>query len=543
MTVNGSTQEGILDAVVVGAGFAGMYLVHRLRQEGFSFRAFEAGTDVGGTWYWNRYPGARCDVESVYYSYYFDRSLVDGWDWSERYATQPEILRYLNWVADELSLRPHIDFSTRVVGAEWDDANCLWTVRTDAGETVRCRFFIPASGALSAAQVPDLPGLADFEGPVLHTGSWPHEPVELGGLRVGVIGTGSSGIQSIPEIARSAAHVTVFQRTPNYSLPARNRPLYRDEILEPRRRYDEFREIFGRTPQAMMPTLGHQSARDVTDARRREMLEVEWKRGGVGLLSLFNDFTRDVGANDFVAEFVREKIRMIVDDPATAEKLAPTGYPIGAKRIVLDSDYFATFNLPHVDLVDILAEPLEAITATGVRSSARSVEIDVLVLATGYDAITGPLTRMGIRGRDGIALEDVWRSGPLNYLGLAVAGFPNLFTITGPGSPSVLVNVVRAIEQHVDWVMDCLLRLREDGVEVIEARAETQREWVETVNAVAEATLFVKADSWYLGANIPGKPRVFLPYAGGLLAYRQACDAAAADGYRGFRLGARVLAG
>lgn len=535
MSATTERGERDVDVVVVGAGFAGLYLVHRLHESGFTTRAFEAGTDVGGTWYWNRYPGARCDVESLHYSYFFDDTLVNEWEWTEKFATQPEILRYINWVADRLELRPAFSFSTRVDEAVYDENTSRWLVRTDTGETVSARFFISAAGALSASSMPTFPGQGDYRGRIVHTGAWP-DAIDLTGQRVAVIGTGSSGIQCIPEIAKTAGHVTVFQRTPNFTLPARNRPLYQDEIIESRRRFNEIRATTRASPTAMPRIRGHQRADEVSPDRQREMFELEWKRGGVGLLALFNDLSADLSANDIAAEFVREKIRIIVDDTATAEVLTPKGYPIGAKRIALDTNYYATFNLPHVDLVDTLSEPLVGFTPSGIATEAGECQFDTVILATGFDGMTGPLTRMNIRGRSGLGLADAWRDGPRNYLGLAVAGFPNFFTITGPGSPSVLVNVVRAIEQHVDWIVDCLLALRALDVDEIEADLAAQDEWVGVVNDIAQETLYVKANSWYLGSNIEGKPRVFLPYAGGLVAYRAACDAVAADGYRGFRL-------
>jgi len=528
-------EQPVLDVVVIGAGFAGLYLVHRLRESGFSLRAFETGSDVGGTWFWNRYPGARCDVESLHYSYFFDDALVNEWEWSEKFAAQPEILRYINWVADRLELRPEFTFDTRVDAAVFDEIDSTWLIRTDTGESVRAHHIVSAAGALSASSVPSFPGQDDYRGRIVHTGAWP-DGLDLSGQRVAVIGTGSSGIQSIPEIAKKAGNVTVFQRTPNFTLPARNRPLYRDEIIESRRRIDEIRTITRNSPTAMPRIRGHQRADEVPAERRREMFELEWKRGGVGLLALFNDLATNLEANELAADFVREKIRTIVENNATADALTPKGYPIGARRIALDTDYYATFNLPHVDLIDTVTEPLVGFTPDGIATKDGSYEFDTVVLATGFDGMTGPLTRMDIRGRDGISLAAAWRNGPRNYLGLAVAGFPNLFTITGPGSPSVLVNVVRAIEQHVDWIVDCLVALRSLGVDEIEADVTAQDEWVAIVNDIAQGTLYVKANSWYLGSNIEGKPRVFLPYAGGLAAYRDACDAVAADGYRGFRL-------
>lgn len=533
-------SQSVVDAVVVGAGFAGLYAVHQLNEKGFRVRAFEAGGDVGGTWYWNRYPGARCDVESVNYSYSFDEELVLEWDWSERFAAQPEILDYAAWVADRLNIRRFFTFGTRVEQAVFDEADSTWTVRTSTGESVQARFLITAVGSLSASSVPPFDGLESFAGRVLHTGTWPHEPVDLTGKRVAVIGTGSSGIQAIPELAKQAKHLTVFQRTPNFSLPARNRPLYDDERIDARKNYADLREKSFHTPGAMPLPIGHQRITEISAQRRQEMLEEEWKKGGTFLLITFHDTSVDLDANEFVAEFVRGKIRGIVDDQGTAEKLLPRGFPIGAKRIALDTNYYATFNRSNVDLVDVRAEPILRVTNHGIATTNREYAFDVVVLGTGFDAMTGPLTRIDIRGRNGISLAKAWEDGPKNYLGLSVAGFPNLFTITGPGSPSVLINVIRSIEQHVDWITDCLVTLRERGVEEIEADSAAQEAWVQTVNDIADQTFYVRTNSWYLGSNIPGKPRVFLPYAGGMLSYRTKCDQVAADDFDGFRLRSTV---
>lgn len=529
-------RDDIVDVIVVGAGFAGLYAAHRLNEHGFSMVGLEAGGDVGGTWYWNRYPGARCDVDSLSYSYSFDKNLVDEWDWSERFATQPEILDYAEWVADKLDLRRHFTFNTRVVRADFDESTSTWVVTTDAGTSIRSRFLVSAAGCLSASSIPSFAGMDDFGGTVLHTGLWPHEPVDFTGKRVAVIGTGSSGIQAIPQIAKTAFHLTVFQRTPHFAVPARNRPLYADERIAARKNWAEIREESKTQFLGMHLPSGHEPVFGVTEPQRREMLEQQWARGGVQMLSTFTDITLDLDANAEVAEFVRAKIRGIVDDPETAAKLSPTTYPIGAKRLCLETDYFATYNQPHVDLVDVRSEPIVGFTETGIATERAEYEFDIVILGTGYDGMTGPLLRMGIHGRDATPLADVWVDGPRTYLGLGVAGFPNLFTITGPGSPSVLVNMLAAIEQHVDWVMECLLDLRRDGIREIEVQPEAQDAWVEEVNAIAEQTLYLKGNSWYLGANIEGKPRVFMPYPGGLPSYRTRCDEVTASGYVGFSL-------
>ena len=527
------------DTIVIGAGFAGLYAVHELTRNGFTVQAFETGGDVGGTWYWNRYPGARCDVESLFYSYTFNGDLVKEWDWSERYATQPEILRYAEWVANRLDLKRHFSFNTRVGCATFDERTSTWQISTSGGRISRAKYLITAVGCLSASSIPQFDGVADFAGRLLHTGTWPHEPVDFTDQRVGVIGTGSSGIQAIPKIAEQAAHLTVFQRTPNYSLPARNRPLYSDERIAARKNRVEIREMVRKSALGMVLPPGHSKIHEVPDEKRRAILERSWQGGGNLVLTSFNDVVTDLESNELVAQFVRKKINTIVDDPRTAEILTPVDYPIGAKRICIDTDYFATYNLPHVDLVDVRKDPITGITAQGVETSQREFEFDTLVLATGYDGMTGPLTRIDIRGRAGVSLAERWREGAKTYLGLSIAGFPNLFTITGPGSPSVLVNMFAAIEQHVEWIINCLVDLRDQGVDQIEADRAAQDTWSEHVNDVAAQTIFVHAKSWYRGSNIDGKAEVFLPYPGGLTAYRDKCDQVVAAGYEGFTLRTR----
>ncbi|MFB7208987.1 flavin-containing monooxygenase [Streptomyces sp. NPDC056255] len=530
------------DALVVGAGFGGLYALHQLRAHGFSCHAFETGDDVGGTWYWNRYPGARCDVESLDYCYSFSAELHAEWDWSERFATQPEILRYAGHVADRFDLRPMISFETRVISAVWEEEGRTWLLTTDTGHRARARFLVTAVGCLSASRIPDLPGLDTFGGEVHHTGRWPHEGVDLAGKRVAVIGTGSSGIQAVPELAANAANLTVFQRTPNYSLPARNRPLSGRESWRAKTELEELRTYARTGFSGFYIASTGRSALDVGEEERRAVFERKWAIGGTEIMSVFKDILTDGKANEHLAEFVREKIREAVADPETARKLVPVDHPIGTKRICVDTGYFSTYNRENVDLVDLRAEPLVEITEDGIRTEAGTYPADVLVLATGYDAMTGPLTRIDIRGTGGRALKEQWASGPRSYLGLSVAGFPNLLTVTGPGSPSVLVNMVRAVEQHVDWIVDCLRQLREDGVERIEARPEAQDSWVAHVNEVADTTLYPRANSWYVGANVEGKARVFMPYAGGLNNYRERCEEVARSGYQGFALGTAASA-
>jgi cyclohexanone monooxygenase len=530
-------EVGRIDAVVVGAGFAGMYMLYRLRQQGLRVRVFEAGDDVGGTWYWNRYPGARCDVESLDYSYSFSKDLEQRWQWSERYPTQPELLRYAQHVAETFELRRDIQLATRVTAAWFDDARACWRVQTDRGDDVAAAYCIMATGCLSTWRVPELPGRDRFRGASHHTGNWPHDGVDFTGQRVAVIGTGSSGVQIIPEIAARAAQLTVFQRTANFCVPAANRPLAPAEAAAYRARYDEIREAARHSPGGVgtIP-YGTGSALEVSDAERTARFEERWTRGGLGMLYSFSDLAVNRQANELAAEFVRQKIRGIVHDPATAELLCPSDHPLGSKRICTDNGYFETFNRPNVALVDIKHHPIDELTETGLRVGDRTWELDAIVFATGFDAMTGALARIDVRGRGGRRLADDWAAGPRCYLGLGMAGYPNLFTITGPGSPSVLSNMLTSIEQHVEWISACIAYLAAHGVALIEPTLAAQDAWVEHVNAAANKTLFPQASSWYLGANVPGKPRVFMPYVRGVGAYRKKCDAVAAAGYTGFAL-------
>ncbi|MET4201783.1 NAD(P)/FAD-dependent oxidoreductase [Bradyrhizobium sp. LA6.12] len=526
------------DVVVVGAGFAGMYMLHRLRGLGFSARVYEQGGGVGGTWYWNRYPGARCDVESMQYSYSFSEELQQEWDWSERYAPQPEILKYANHVADRFDLRRDIQFDTRVERAAFDAHAKCWSVTTSDGETVEAQFIVLATGCLSNARKPDIKGLESFKGPVYHTGNWPHEPVDFTGQRVGLIGTGSSGIQSAPIIAEQARHLTVFQRTANFSIPARNAALTDEERNNVRKTYPEIRrfarEIARNGIFAEQPDRG---ALDDSDETRNGKYSARWERGGLTFMYVYNNLGLERSANDTAANFVRGKIAEIVKDPETAKLLQPNSHPIGTKRICIDTDYFATFNRPNVSLVDIKTNPIEEITANAVRVAGKDHEVDALVMATGFDAMTGSVAKIDISGPGGRTLNEKWAEGPKTYLGLMSAGFPNLFIITGPGSPSVLSNMIVSIEQHVDWIADCLVHMRRQGVATMEAGGEAEDKWVAHVNEVAHGTLYPQANSWYMGANIPGKPRIFMPYIGGVGVYRRICDEVAAKGYEGFLLG------
>ena len=526
------------DAIVVGAGFAGMYMLHRLRGLGLSVRVYEAGSGVGGTWFWNRYPGARCDVDSMEYSYQFSEELQQEWEWTERYATQAEILRYAEHVADRFDLLRDIVFETRVEAATWDEEASRWRLRTSAGDQVGATFYIMATGCLSSTNTPAFPGLERFEGDVYHTGRWPHEGVDFTGRTVGVIGTGSSAIQSIPLIAEQALELTVFQRTPNYSIPAHNAPLDPDDVREIKANYAGFRAANWTMPAGFGSRHpGHEeSALALGAGERHARYEERWQRGGLQFLGAFGDLGLNREANETAADFIRGKIREIVDDPEVAELLAPDQV-VGCKRLCVDTGYYATFNRKNVSLVDVRKSPIEEITATGLRTGDAAYEFDALVLATGFDAMTGALLAVDIRVRGGLPLCEKWAAGPRMLLGLCTAGFPNFFTITGPGSPSVLSNMLPTIEQHVNWIADCIAAIRAGGHRTIEAEVEAEDAWVEHVNAVADLTLYKSCNSWYLGANVPGKPRIFMPLLG-VPDYVARCKEIAATGYPGF-----VLAG
>src|SRR3954451_15065657 len=528
-----------LDALVVGAGFAGLYQLICLRDRlDLSVQVLEAGDGVGGTWYWNRYPGARCDSESHAYCYTFSKELAQEWEWSERYPEQPEIMRYLNYVADRFDLKRHIRFNTRVTAAHYDETANRWNVRTEAGEQFTAKFLITAVGCLSTANVPSIPGLERFEGRWYHTGQWPHEGVDFTGKRVGQIGTGSTGIQAAPVIAETAAHLTVFQRTAQYSLPARNAPLAEEVVQYVREHHDEIREVGRSQPNGHPFRIARRKAFDVSDAERQAIYDAAWEKGGLQFRASFHDMLLDKAANDTAAEFIKRKIREIVRDPKTAQALADIDHPYAAKRPPIDTNYFETFNRDNVTLVDLRSDPIERITPAGIHTRASEYALDIIVFATGFDAMTGPLLKIDIRGRDGKALRESWAAGPRTYLGLQVPGFPNLFTVTGPGSPSVLCNMPVAIEQHVEWITDCIAHMRENGIDCCEAAPEAAEKWGEHVNTAAHATLLPLAThSWYLGANVPGKPRVFMPYAGGMARYRAICDDVAAKGYEGFVMG------
>ncbi|MFP6688075.1 MAG: NAD(P)/FAD-dependent oxidoreductase [Alphaproteobacteria bacterium] len=525
-----------VDALIVGAGFSGIYMLKRCRELGLRALVIEAASDVGGTWYWNRYPGARCDVESMTYSYSFSDDLQREWTWTERYGKQPEILRYIAHVVERFDLRRDMQFETRATAAAFDDTSNRWAIETDRGETISAKYCIMATGCLSTPAQPDFKGLDSFEGETYHTGRWPHEEIDFTGKRVGIVGTGSSAVQSIPVIAAKAAHLTVFQRTPNFSVPAFHGPLDADVVHMWQTRHQELRERARASRIGDIFEFSETSALDLTPEAREAEFERRWGQGSFNFLGSFADLITSRTANDFAVEFAHKKIRGRVDDPAVADLLCPTDHPFGTKRLCVDSDYYETYNRANVSLIDVKAAPIEEITPHGLKAGGKEYELDAIIFATGFDAMTGALLNIDIRGHGGIGFKEKWSDGPRTYLGLAVAGFPNLFTVTGPGSPSVLSNMMTSIEQHIEWIADCMGYMEAHDLATIEADPEAEDKWMDHVTELADGTLFFESNSWYVGANIPGKPRVIYPYVGGVGAYREICDDIAAEGYTGFTL-------
>jgi cyclohexanone monooxygenase len=540
---NPKTSSDNYDVVVVGAGFSGMYLVKKLRDLGLNFVILEQGGDVGGTWYWNRYPGARCDIPTVEYSYSFDKELEQSWDWQELMAAQPEILTYANQVADNYDLRDSMRFNTRVASADFDENEHSWTLVTDTGDEYLARYFIMATGCLSVPNWPDIEGREDYAGRTIHTGLWPHEKVDFTGLRVGIIGTGSSAVQSIPEIAKTAKELKVFQRTPVYTFPAGNHPLDDDFRADIKARYEDIREtqrgslggmaMFG--VMGRLQEVGTEKIADCSEEEREQRLVEE----GLPSLRRYADVGLDLEANEMACDLYRRHVADIIDDPETAKALMPRGYPMGCKRQVVDIGYYEAFNRDNVSLIDLREDPIERINESGVCTAGGQHDVDVLIYATGFDAMTGAINNVSITGRSGTKLKEKWENGPRSYLGLQIAGFPNLFTVTGPGSPSVLSNMLVSIEQHCDWITDCIHHMNRNGLNTIEAEQQAEDQWVKHVFEVADGTMLTapSCSSWYLGVNIPGKPRVFMPYVGGVGNYRAKCSNVAANGYEGFKLG------
>lgn len=531
-----AADRRMFDVLIIGAGFAGLYALHRMRELGFSAKVLEAGGGIGGTWYWNKYPGARCDFESLQYSYSFSNEIQQEWNWSERYASQPEILRYIEFVAAKLNLHRDIELDTRVERLEYEANGPRWIASTPR-EQLEAQFVVMATGVLSIPLEPSIPGLESFSGPIYRTSRWPHNHVDFRGKKVGLIGTGSSGIQIAPMLAAEVEHLTVFQRTPNYSIPAHNHPLSPDVVRQWKAEYPQRRKAARLTRNFSLNDAGTALGRDATFEEREREFERRWcETGGIGFMYAFPDISLDVSVNDHASEFVRGKIRGIVRDPQVANVLCPPDYGIGGKRICVDSGYFEIFNRPNVTLIDIKKDLIEAVTPTGVKTRSREVSLDALVLALGFDAMSGALLKIDIQGRDGMRLRECWKEGPKTYLGIMIAGFPNMFVVTGPGSPSVFANMVTSIEQHVEWIGSCLNYLREHGNKSIEAMTQAQEEWFAHVNDVGSRTALARANnSWYVGANVPGKPRVVMPYMGGAVQYEEICNKVAADNYRGLR--------
>ncbi|MBV1880600.1 MAG: NAD(P)/FAD-dependent oxidoreductase [Pseudomonadales bacterium] len=551
------------DAIVVGAGVAGMYMLHKLREQGLTVKVIEAGTDVGGTWYWNRYPGCRCDVPSVEYSFSFSKEVEQKWNWTELMAGQPEILEYMNFVADHYDFRRDIEFNSKVKSAIFNEQDKNWTVKTDStlesaeeSKTYVARFCVMATGCLSVTNTPNFKGADNFEGEVYHTGTWPKEEVKFAGKRVGIIGSGSSGVQSIPVIAAKAAHLTAFQRNPVYTFPAKNRPLNEGYMEQAKKDYAEIRAGQRHSQSGIVYYAPFRKKRSETSstaaakpARRKPsktLLELtpdqrqeEIKEFGYGTIAAYTDVLTNPEANKIACDLYSEALGELVHDPEVAAKLIPKNYPLGCKRPVIDTDYYATFNRENVSLVDLRESGIKEITAKGLRTENGEYEFDILVYATGYDAMTGALNNIDIQGNEGRKLVEKWEHGPRTYLGLQTEGFPNLFTVTGPQSPSVLSNVIVAIEQHVEWISDCIKHMNENDHQSIEAVKSAEDNWVEHVNEVAKGTMYTapSCNSWYLGSNIPGKERIFLPYVAGARTYREKCEEIVANGYEGFAFG------
>ena len=541
------TKTEKVDVLVVGAGFAGMYILKMLKDAGYNVLVVEEADGVGGTWYWNRYPGARCDVPSLEYSYGFSDELQQEWEWSSKYSTQPEILEYANHVADRFDLKRYIRFGQRVMSATYLEETKSWHVVTSSGNQFESKYCIMATGSISAINKPKFAGLDSFKGDWYLTGRWPHENVDLTGKSVGIVGTGSSGVQTIPMLAQKAKHLTVFQRTANYSIPARNRPLDPEEVKEIKNNYGTVRERQRDTRAGIMVRVendfdnyitvnpGMKSALEVSEEERAKEYQERWEKGFHGFLAGYTDIGLNEDANETAAEFVRSKIKETVKDPLTAEILSPKN-AIGCKRLCADTNYFETYNRDNVSLIDLNQTPIETLVPEGIKTSDKLFDLDVVIFATGFDALTGALTSIDISGKQGRKLADKWSDGPRSFLGLAVEGFPNLFTITGPGSPAVLGNVLMAIEQHVEWVFQCITDMESSGKTEIEADMVAEDEWMDHVEDLASETLRYSCNSWYVGANVPGKKRVFMPYTGGYDVYRKRCKNIADHGYSGFTL-------
>jgi len=535
-TGDGSSAENY-DAIIIGAGMAGMYQLLRLRELGLSVRVFETGGDVGGTWYWNRYPGARFDSESYSYAYSFSEELLEEWDWTEHFSPQPETLRYLNRVADKFDLRKDIRFNTRIASAIYDEAENCWEVETEDGARAQARFLITGIGPLSAYTMPNIEGVDRFEGESCHTARWPHEPVDFTGKRIAVIGTGATGVQVIQEVAKTAAHLTVFQRSPNFCSPLRNSPIAPESQAELKASYPEVFQICHDSHGGFMHISDPRSALEVSDEEREAFFEKLYDEPGFGIwLGNFSDIMIDEKANALITDFMKRKIRERVNDPEIAEKLVPKNHGFGTKRVPMETNYYEVYNQDNVMLVDLLETPIEKITPKGIKTTDTEYEFDMIIYATGFDAVTGAFDRIDIRGEKGEKLKDHWADGPHTYLGLQVVGFPNLLTLVGPHNAATFCNIPRCIEQNVEWVTELIRNMRANGQERISPRQESEDEWTKHVYETAEFSLLTKVDSWFMGVNknLPDRKPVFMAYLGGSPAYRAKCDEETASGYKGF---------
>lgn len=531
---SGEARAKRFDVIVVGAGFGGMYAVYKFRQMGLKVLGFEAGGDVGGVWYWNRYPGARVDLPSIDYSYAFSPEIEQEWTWSEQFASQPELMAYINFVAEKLDLRRSFQFNTRVVSAIWDEARKLWKVKTDRGEAVEATYCVMATGPLSIPKDPEIPGIKRFKGELLRAAKWPHHPVSYAGKRIGVIGTGSTGIQIVQEIGPQAGELFVFQRTPSFTMPMRNQKLEPDYMAEVKRNYAGIREAARNSAVGGVRPQSTRAFFSVTPSQRRELLEDAWKQGGLAMLGTFADLMTNEEANEHVAEFVRGKIDEVVKDPAIAEKLKPRGYPIFARRPCLDTSYHETFNLPNVHLVDCFEDPIVEITEKGVRTQSGEIALDMLIFATGYDALTGALAAFEVVGHPGRTVAEKWKNGARSHLGLMMEGFPNLFMTTGPTGPAALANIIRISEHDVDWIAALITHMDKHGLSAVEPTRQAEDRWMDIVAKLAERTLITKAKTWWVGANVEGKAQGLTLFTGGFQRYREHCAAAAEAGYREF---------
>lgn len=528
-----------LDLVIVGGGFGGMYAVYKFREMGLNIQAFEAGGGLGGVWYWNRYPGARVDLPSIDYCFSFSEEVQQEWTWSEQFAAQPELLRYINFVAERLDLNKHFQFNTRVVSAVWDEARKLWVVKTDKGETYEATYCVMATGPLSVPKEPDIAGYKTFKGEAYHAARWPHEEVSFAGKRVGVIGTGSTGIQIVQEVGPKAGELFVFQRTPSFTMPMRNQKLEPEYVAEVKRNYKGLREAARNSAVGGLRPQSTRAFFSVTPSQRQALLEDSWKQGGLAMLGTFSDLLYNEEANEHVAEFVRGKIGEVVKDPVTAEKLKPKGYPIFARRPCLDTSYYETYNLPTVHLVDCFEEPIVEITEKGVRTETREIELDMLIFATGYDGLTGALLAFDVVGRNGVTVNDKWREGSRSYLGLMMEGFPNLFMTTGPNGPAALANIVAISENDVNWIADAIVHMDQHGLSAMEPTKKAEDDWMNLVGSLAQRSLLLKAKTWYLGTNVKDKPQGLTLFTGGFHKYREFCAAATQNGYAPFSFEAR----